>query len=144
MPLYFASYSTGLHKTEFFIELVTSALVLMNWLPDRQKWRSWDRTGGTVTSYSPYTLGIMVPFTAVTKIPPPPKPFRLALRPIQPPTEWVLVTVPLAWSGQGMKLTIHPLSNTTFRNEWNYTSTPLCAVVTYLRAKKQDNIINSV
>jgi len=30
MPLYSASYTIWLHKTEFFNELVTSALVLMN------------------------------------------------------------------------------------------------------------------
>lgn len=69
----------------------------------------------------------------------------MALGPIQPPTEWVLVTVPLVWSGQGMKLTTHPLSSVMFRNEWSYTSTPLCAVMAFfLRVKKQDDNINSV
>ena len=44
-----------------------------------------------------------------------------------------------------MKLTTHPLSSVMFRNEWSYTSTPLCAVMAFfLRVKKQDDNINSV
>jgi hypothetical protein len=66
---------------------------------------------------------------------------RTALKPTQPPIQWVLEALSLGLKRQGHETDHSPPSSAEVKNAWSYTSTPQYVFMAWYSVKHRDNFI---